>query len=274
MPTVSSCKANLIKALTALEALKDNINPSLLSTVDANDRNQYQALDARLKQLQTTTADIKSALHNIGNRRNAFLDLVRSSSDQRAEKATYDTHMQETRVDDAVVQAESLLITLQYSLEEVQEVPMEGCRSSQTPPMTLQSNTATEASESSATTAPPTSQHQPTAPQSSQAPQQQYHPMPLCLQCRHITIVVISRPLVAIVPFGRRRRIVVAVTSRHGRYHIVMVAVASCHHVMVAITADHRRRRFEHHGRCPTCIHVHTSSPSTSSPPPTLPTSP
>ncbi|VDO84616.1 unnamed protein product [Heligmosomoides polygyrus] len=113
MPTVSSCKANLTKALTALEALKGNITPSLLSTVDANDRNQYQAFDARLRQLQTTIADIRSALHNIGDRRNAFLDVVRSSSDQRADQAAYDIYMQETRVDDAVVQAESLLITLQ-----------------------------------------------------------------------------------------------------------------------------------------------------------------
>ncbi|VDO77521.1 unnamed protein product [Heligmosomoides polygyrus] len=127
MPTVSSCKANLTKTLTALEALKGNINTSLLSTVDANDRNQYQALDARLRQLQTTIADINSALHNIGDRRNAFLDLVRSSSEQRADQVAYDTYMQETHVDDALVEAESLLITLQCSLEEVQSL-MERCR--------------------------------------------------------------------------------------------------------------------------------------------------
>ncbi|VDP18230.1 unnamed protein product [Heligmosomoides polygyrus] len=95
-----------------------------------------------------------------------FLATVEGSADPEADNAAYENYMQETPVNDAVVDAESILSTLNHSLDEVQLL-IERCRLAQLSEVTQSSNTSTEASAFLETTASHTSQQQiVTAPQS------------------------------------------------------------------------------------------------------------
>ncbi|VDP60954.1 unnamed protein product [Heligmosomoides polygyrus] len=120
MPSITTCQANLTKAFTALEVAKGKIPAPLLAAIDPCQHNQPQLFDARLKAIQSAMADLQSAIRTVKERRQMFLTTVGSSADPEADNAAYETYMHETRVDDAVVEAESILMTLQSSLDEVQ----------------------------------------------------------------------------------------------------------------------------------------------------------
>ncbi|VDP39899.1 unnamed protein product [Heligmosomoides polygyrus] len=133
---------------------------------DASDSNQPQILDARRLNIQAAIADLTSAIRTVQERRQMFLATVEGSANPEADNAAYENYMQETPVNDAVVDAESIISTLNHSLDEVQLL-IERCRLAQLSEVTQSSNTSTEASASLETTASHTSQQQVvTAPQS------------------------------------------------------------------------------------------------------------
>uniref|UniRef100_A0A183GXC0 Transmembrane protein n=1 Tax=Heligmosomoides polygyrus TaxID=6339 RepID=A0A183GXC0_HELPZ len=120
MPSITTCKANLTKACTALAVAKGKIHASLITPVDASDSNQPQILDARRLNIQAAIADLTSAIRTVQERRQMFLATVEGFADPEADNAAFENYMQETPVNDAVVDAESILSTLNHSLDEVQ----------------------------------------------------------------------------------------------------------------------------------------------------------
>lgn len=104
-------------------------------------------------------ADLQSIKRTVKERRQIILTTVGSSSDPEADSAAYETYLHETRVDDAIVEAESILMTLQSNLDEVQML-IERLRLSQPPEVTQPFNTNTEAPTLHTTTTSHTSPHQ------------------------------------------------------------------------------------------------------------------
>ncbi|VDP08858.1 unnamed protein product [Heligmosomoides polygyrus] len=195
MPSITTCKANLTKAFTALEVAKGKIPAPLLTAIDPCQHNQPHLFDARLKAIQSAMADLQSAIRTVKERRQIFLNTVGSSADPEADNAAYETYMHETRVDDAVVEAESILTTLQSSLDEVQLL-IERHRLSQPSEVTQATNIDTEASPSHATITSHTSPHpSQTAPQSPLSTQQQQLDTTIPLShCANNTLAPVNNP--------------------------------------------------------------------------------
>ncbi|VDL81225.1 unnamed protein product [Nippostrongylus brasiliensis] len=68
--------------------------------------------------LASYLADLQLALRNILERRQALITSVEHSVDSETDNATYQSYMHESRVDDAVVEAEILISTLKDHIDE------------------------------------------------------------------------------------------------------------------------------------------------------------
>ncbi|KAK6017232.1 hypothetical protein OSTOST_17279, partial [Ostertagia ostertagi] len=122
MSTISACKANLTKALTALELTKGKIPQHLINAFITElppSTDERQLLDSRQEALRTHLSNMRAAVRILRERQQAFLAYVSSSADQEADNEAYQAYMQESRVEDVAVAAENLIQVLHTNLEEV-----------------------------------------------------------------------------------------------------------------------------------------------------------
>ncbi|VDO76621.1 unnamed protein product [Heligmosomoides polygyrus] len=119
MPSIASCKADFIKAVTALEVSKGKIPTCYKVPIEANLRHNHEHLFLRQEAVKAYIAELQSAMRTVKEYRQLFLLTVGSSVNAEADNATYEASMQDMRVDDAMLEAESTLMSLQSSLNEV-----------------------------------------------------------------------------------------------------------------------------------------------------------
>ncbi|KAK6030835.1 hypothetical protein OSTOST_03019 [Ostertagia ostertagi] len=79
--------------------------------------NERQLLGERDEALETHISSIRSALRVVRERQQAFLTFVGNSTNPEVDNEAYCNYMQETKVEDAITNAENLLRTLQANLD-------------------------------------------------------------------------------------------------------------------------------------------------------------
>ncbi|PIO66930.1 hypothetical protein TELCIR_11340, partial [Teladorsagia circumcincta] len=119
MSTISSCKANLTKAYTALEVAQGKVSQHLVDPFDVSSSadNKHQLLSDRHGALETHISSIRSALRLVRERQQAFLTFVGNSTNPEVDNEAYCNYMQETKIEDAIINAEDLLRILQANLD-------------------------------------------------------------------------------------------------------------------------------------------------------------
>ncbi|KAK5975416.1 hypothetical protein GCK32_019719 [Trichostrongylus colubriformis] len=124
MSNIASCKANLTKAISALESVRGKIPASLLSPVDVNTCDFD--LDACHAQLQSHLSQIRASLRTVKDRHQVFLNLVANSVTHNADSKAYETYMQESRVEEVISAAEATVASLRSRISELNTLIEQG----------------------------------------------------------------------------------------------------------------------------------------------------
>ncbi|XGW22581.1 hypothetical protein V3C99_005081 [Haemonchus contortus] len=122
MSTISACKASLTKALTALETTRGKIPHDLVSSYSDESltpADERQLLDRRQEALRAHLSNMRAALRIVREKQQSFLTFVTSSSNSEVDNEAYMDYMQQSKIEDAMVAAETLIHTLHTNLEEV-----------------------------------------------------------------------------------------------------------------------------------------------------------
>uniref|UniRef100_A0A7I4Y6U2 PA28_beta domain-containing protein n=1 Tax=Haemonchus contortus TaxID=6289 RepID=A0A7I4Y6U2_HAECO len=117
MTTISACKANLTKALTALESVKGKVPASFLGPV--HPQQSGGDLDAIQATIQNHVMQISVAFRTVKGGRQAFLNFLKTSENQEADSHAYVAYMKEARVDDIMASTEGILKILHSRLSEI-----------------------------------------------------------------------------------------------------------------------------------------------------------
>ncbi|KAK5969028.1 hypothetical protein GCK32_004858 [Trichostrongylus colubriformis] len=82
MSTVATCKANLTKAITAWETVRGKIPASLLQPIAAPADVTCVELEERQATIEAPPSQVRVALRWLADRRQALLNVLKSSSAQ------------------------------------------------------------------------------------------------------------------------------------------------------------------------------------------------
>ncbi|XGW28465.1 hypothetical protein V3C99_008325 [Haemonchus contortus] len=116
MSTISARKSKLMKAHTALEVIKVKISQDLISPRVSellSPADECQLFHRRQEALTTHLSNIRAAPHAVRGKQQAFLPAI-SSSDNTIDL----NNMQNSKLEDAIATAQSLIQILQINLED------------------------------------------------------------------------------------------------------------------------------------------------------------
>ncbi|KAK5969552.1 hypothetical protein GCK32_011694 [Trichostrongylus colubriformis] len=122
MSTVATFKANLTKAITAWETVRGKIPASVLQPIAAPADVIRVELEERQATIEAHLSQVRVALRTLADRRQALLNVFRSSSAQDEDVDACDSYDQKDRVDAAVAAAESIATSLSSRLDETKEL--------------------------------------------------------------------------------------------------------------------------------------------------------
>ncbi|KAK5976726.1 hypothetical protein GCK32_020510 [Trichostrongylus colubriformis] len=122
MSTVATCKANLTKAITAWETVGGKILASVLHPIAAPADVTRVELEERQATIETHLSQVRVALRTLADRRQALLNVLKSSSAQDEDVDACESYDQKDRVDAAVAAAESIATSHTSRLDETKEL--------------------------------------------------------------------------------------------------------------------------------------------------------
>ncbi|WKX88365.1 hypothetical protein Q1695_008199 [Nippostrongylus brasiliensis] len=115
MSTISVCKANITKAVRALEVAKRKIPEYLLDHSDV----QVDHLEELKDTIHAHIAELRQAVRTVKERQQSFIAVVSNSSNLEADSEEYVNYIENMKIEDTLVRTETVISALRRQMEEV-----------------------------------------------------------------------------------------------------------------------------------------------------------